>query len=75
VDIFMGLVRGHHDCPSFVHNPFILPGLHTDRYTLVGCNLKDLSSLEKILLTCDIDASCPTLLLSEVVLCYLDATR
>ncbi|XP_031565212.1 tRNA wybutosine-synthesizing protein 4-like [Actinia tenebrosa] len=56
----------NHSCPG-------VEGLHTDRYTLVGCNLKDLASLEKILLNCNIDKSCPTLLLSEVVLCYLDA--
>lgn len=47
-------------------------GVDGEKYTLLGCNLKNRSMLENCLLKCGLDTSLPTLLLSEVVLTYMD---
>ncbi|EDO42453.1 predicted protein, partial [Nematostella vectensis] len=54
------------------HENELPSGFHSEDYSLLGCDLKNLQGLEQKLLGCGIDTSCPTLLLSEVVLSYLD---
>lgn len=53
----------------------IATGLNSDNYALVGCSLEDLQKLEQVLLQCGLDVTCPTLILSEVVMCYLSPSR
>jgi len=47
-------------------------GINSEKYSLLGCNLKNRSALESCLLKCGLNISFPTLLLSEVVLTYMD---
>jgi len=47
-------------------------GIDSEKYSLLGCNLKNRSTLESSLLKCGLDTALPTLLLSEVVLTYMD---
>ncbi|XP_067021232.1 tRNA wybutosine-synthesizing protein 4-like [Acropora muricata] len=47
-------------------------GINSEKYSLLGCNLKNCSALERCLLKCDLNTSSVTLLLSEVVLTYLN---
>jgi len=47
-------------------------GIDSEKYSLLGCNLKNRSTLERSLLKCGLDTTLPTLLLSEVVLTYMD---
>lgn len=47
-------------------------GIDSEKYSLLGCNLRNRSTLESSLLKCGLDTTLPTLLLSEVVLTYMD---
>ena len=50
----------------------ILTGFDSEKYSLLGCNLKNRAALENCLLKCGLNTTVPTLLLSEVVLTYID---
>ena len=50
-------------------------GINSEKYSLLGCNLKNCSALERCLLKCDLNTSSVTLLLSEVVLTYLNPPK
>lgn len=50
----------------------ILTGFDSEKYSLLGCNLKNRTALENCLLKCGLNTTVPTLLLSEVVLTYID---
>ncbi|KAL9968447.1 hypothetical protein ACROYT_G026824 [Oculina patagonica] len=47
-------------------------GIDSEKYSLLGCNLKNRPALESSLQKCGLNTSLPTLLLSEVVLTYMD---
>ncbi|CAH3145646.1 unnamed protein product, partial [Porites lobata] len=47
-------------------------GFDSEKYSLLGCNLKNRTALENCLLKCGLNTTVPTLLLSEVVLTYID---
>jgi len=49
--------------------------LFSDKYVLIGCDLEFLSYVERQLIQCEIQFNCPTLVLSEVAMCYMDASR
>ena len=44
-------------------------------YAAIGCDLSDLERLEHSLVLCGVDFSCPTLLLSECALTYMQPER
>ena len=50
-------------------------GIKTKNYKLVGCDLRKTSELEKLLSLAGLDYEIPTLLLSEVVMTYMDPER
>ena len=50
-------------------------GINSENYSLLGCNLKNCSALESCLLKCGLNTSSVTLLLSEVVLTYLNPPK
>lgn len=50
-------------------------GINSEKYSLLGCNLKNCSALERCLLKCGLNTSSVTLLLSEVVLTYLNPPK
>lgn len=47
----------------------------SQQYAAIGCDLSDLEKLEHSLVLCGVDFSCPTLLLSECVLTYMEPER
>ncbi|XP_069496661.1 tRNA wybutosine-synthesizing protein 4 isoform X2 [Ambystoma mexicanum] len=55
--------------------PSGLVALHGDDYTLLGVDLSDLTLLDHGLNEAGLDPACPTLLLAEVVLTYMENTR
>lgn len=50
-------------------------GINSEKYSLLGCNLKNCSALERCLLKYGLSTSSVTLLLSEVVLTYLNPPK
>ncbi|PFX33195.1 tRNA wybutosine-synthesizing protein 4 [Stylophora pistillata] len=66
-ELFQGLGK-----TSAENKQWLGGGIDSEKYTLLGCNLKNRSLLENHLLKCGLDTSLPTLLLSEVVLTYMD---
>ena len=49
--------------------------LKCSNYVVVGCDLTDLTKLDKLLTVCGVDYSVPSLVLSECVLTYIEPHR
>ncbi|XP_068745300.1 tRNA wybutosine-synthesizing protein 4-like isoform X2 [Montipora capricornis] len=60
---------------SSQNEPWLGGGINSENYSLVGCNLKSCSALESCLLKCGLNTSSATLVLSEVVLTYINPPK
>lgn len=50
-------------------------GWNGENYKLLAADLTNISELNTMLSLCHVDVSCPTLIVSEVVMTYLPITR
>ena len=49
--------------------------VNSEHYCLIGCDVTHLETLERMLVGCGVDFECPTLVMSECVLTYINPQK